>query len=102
VGRNYDEIIKSAHHFISLVPPGEDPEKVTARARAQFGKASGNEVTLENYKERVFTGTPQEVVDHLGAIKDAGIDYFVMYFRNDLTKLDTLQLFAEEVVPHLR
>jgi alkanesulfonate monooxygenase SsuD/methylene tetrahydromethanopterin reductase-like flavin-dependent oxidoreductase (luciferase family) len=102
VGRNYDEIIKSAHHFITLVPPGEDPEKVTARTRAQMSKSSGKEVGLEEYRERVMTGGPQEVVDNLGAIKDAGIDYFVMYFRNDLTKFDTLQLFAEEVIPHLR
>ena len=102
VGRNYDDIIKSAHDFISLVPPGEDPEKVTARVRAQFSKSAGHEVDLEEYKGRVFTGGPQEVVDRLGAIKDAGYDYFVMYFRNDLTRFDTLQLFAEEVMPHLR
>ena len=102
VGRNFDDIIKSAHAFVTLVPPGEDPEKVTARTRAQFGKLSGTEVSLEEYRQRVMTGGPQEVVDYLGAIKDAGYDYFVMYFRNDLTKFDTLQLFAEEVIPHLR
>jgi hypothetical protein len=37
-------------------------------------------------------------LDYLGEIADTGIEYFVMYLRNDLTRLDTLQLFAEEVM----
>jgi alkanesulfonate monooxygenase SsuD/methylene tetrahydromethanopterin reductase-like flavin-dependent oxidoreductase (luciferase family) len=102
VGRDYGEIIKSAHAFLTLVGPGEDPEKVTAPTRAWMGKASGKEVGLDEYRERIMTGGPQEVVDYLGSIKEAGIDYFVMYLRNDLTKFDALQLFAEEVIPHLR
>jgi hypothetical protein len=87
---------------MSLVGPGEDPEQVTAPTRAKMAKASGKEVTLEEYRQRIFTGGPQETVDYLSSLEEAGADYFIFYFRNDLTRLDTLQLFAEEVMGKMR
>jgi F420-dependent oxidoreductase-like protein len=96
VGRDFDSIIKSAHIFMTLLAPGQDPEAVTAPHRKRQGWS------LEEYRQRTFVGTPQETIDYLSALHQAGIDYFVFYFRNDLNRFDTIQLFAEEVLPEFR
>jgi len=96
VGSDYDRLIKSAHVFMSLVGENEDPEEVTAPFRARQGWS------LDEYRQRVFVGSPAQVVEHLSAINQAGIDYFVVYFSNDLTRLDTIQLFADEVMQVMR
>jgi len=44
----------------------------------------------------------KEMVDYFGSLRDTGIEYFVIYFRNDLTRFDTIQLFAEDVMSVLR
>ena len=102
LGRDYGSVLKTAHTFVTLVGPGETPEEASADTRAKMAKSQGREIGLEEYKQRVFTGTPAEVVDYLGEIADTGIEYFVMYLRNDLTRLDALQLFAEEVMGVMR
>jgi len=96
VGRDYDSIIKSAHVFMTLIPPGGDPEEITAPHRKRQGWS------LEEYRQRVFVGTPQETIGYLSSLKEVGIEYFVFYFRNDLTRFDTIQLFAEDVMGVLR
>ena len=96
VGRDYASLIKSAHVFMTLVGANEDPEEATAPFRAVQG------LTLEEYRKRNFVGTPSQAIDFLSEINEAGIDYFVFYFRNDLTRLDTIQLFAEEVMEPMR
>jgi F420-dependent oxidoreductase-like protein len=96
VGRDYDTIIKSAHVFMTVVPQGEDPEQVTEPFRRRSGWS------LEEYRKRNFVGTPTQAVDYLSSLYEAGVEYFVFYFRNDLTRLDTIQLFAEEVMTVMR
>ncbi len=94
IGRDYNDILKTSHSFVTLLEPGQDPEQATAKRR---GKRS-----LEEYRQGTFVGTPSEVVDHYHDLIDAGVEYFVIYFRNDLTRPDTIRLFAQEVMPNLK
>jgi alkanesulfonate monooxygenase SsuD/methylene tetrahydromethanopterin reductase-like flavin-dependent oxidoreductase (luciferase family) len=94
VGRDYDSIIKSAHVFMTLLAPGQDPEAGTERWRRG--------ATLEDYKTRNFVGTPQESIEYFRSLEEAGVEYFVIYFRNDLTRFDTIQMFAQEVMQGMR
>jgi F420-dependent oxidoreductase-like protein len=94
VGRDYNSIIKSSHNFISLIPTGEDPDKVTAPHR--------HGASFEDFSKRTVVGTPQQMIDYFGRLRDTGIEYFVIYFRNDLTRFDTIQMFAEDVMSVLR
>jgi len=96
VGRGYDTIIKSAHVFLTLVPDGQNPEQVTEPFRSRQGWS------LEEYRKRNFVGTPAQAIVYLSSLYEAGIEYFVFYFRNDLTRFDTIQLFAEEVMGPMR
>jgi len=50
-------------------------------------------------------GTPAEVVDKANALKEAGVTHLLgLYFAANSVKelIDQMQLFAEEVVPHLK
>ncbi len=96
LGRDYDSIIKSAHIFMTLVEPSKDPEKTTERWLKLRNR------TFEEFREYAFVGTPPEAVDWLNSLKDAGTQYVIIYFYNDLTHLDTLRLFAEEVLTVFR
>jgi alkanesulfonate monooxygenase SsuD/methylene tetrahydromethanopterin reductase-like flavin-dependent oxidoreductase (luciferase family) len=93
-GRDYAEIIKSSHTFITLLQPGQDPDEGSAKWRR--GKS------LEEFRQGTFVGTSQDTISYLHGLLEAGVEYFVIYFRNDLTNFDTLRQFAAEVMPALR
>lgn len=90
VGRDYDEIRKSVHTSIVLLEPGEDLDAAT--------KARGD-ISLEVIRRSNIVGTPPEVAERLRQLMDVGAEYFIIYFRNRLVQLDTLRLFAREVMP---
>jgi F420-dependent oxidoreductase-like protein len=93
VGRDPTEIVRTMN-FSGLV--GADDDAV-ARAAAQSGQSPdqflGSSMTV--------AGSPQEMVDRLGAYKDLGCGGFLPYFP-DAVWGDSIERFAEEVVPHLR
>jgi alkanesulfonate monooxygenase SsuD/methylene tetrahydromethanopterin reductase-like flavin-dependent oxidoreductase (luciferase family) len=45
-------------------------------------------------------GTPQEIVDRIGALADAGAGYILLAMSS--ISPDTVQQFAEEILPHVR
>ena len=94
VGRDYNTIIKSAHIFITLLEPGQDPEKATEKQRMLRGG-----ISLEEYRTGTFVGTPRQTIEYLHELQSTGLEYLIIYFRNDLTGPDTLRLFAQEVLP---
>ena len=93
LGRDYSTIIKSAHLFLTLLRPGEDPMQATERYRTLRKR------TWDEYRQQTFVGERGATVDWLQSMADAGTEYAILYFYNDLTRLDTLQLFAQEVLP---
>jgi F420-dependent oxidoreductase-like protein len=108
VGRDYGSILKSSEVLTALQLPGQSAEEATARVRAHIARQVGREVSVDEYRAGGFTahppgfaGTPQEAIDLYGRLIDAGVEYFIIYL-NDLHRLDTLQLFAEEVLPAFR
>jgi F420-dependent oxidoreductase-like protein len=96
VGRDYSEVLRTAHIFVTLLEKGQDPEKATDRIRTIRKR------TMEEYRKQVFVGTSQEAVDYLGQMAEAGTEYAIIYFYNDYTRLDTLQQFAKEVLPAVK
>ncbi|MFL5732258.1 MAG: LLM class F420-dependent oxidoreductase [Chloroflexia bacterium] len=92
LGRDYNSILKTAHLFMTLVEPGQDPQEVAEPWLKLRNR------TFEEYSKQTFVGTPQEAVDYFHAVEEAGAEYLVIYFYNDLTRLDTLRLFAQDVL----
>ncbi|MFF4653636.1 LLM class F420-dependent oxidoreductase [Streptomyces sp. NPDC001380] len=93
VGRDYDDILRTATLSVFVAPDESGLERMTAphldgRSRAEL--AAHNAV-----------GTPEQLVETFGALVDAGIQSFVLYFHES-TRLESMRLFAREVMPHLR
>ncbi|CAA9539586.1 MAG: hypothetical protein AVDCRST_MAG73-1788 [uncultured Thermomicrobiales bacterium] len=92
VGRNYDEIIKSAEADVFLLEPGADPEAATALAR-------GHQPYAE-YAAGTIVGDPDTVRAHIQSLVDAGIDYVIVYMPRLAYDQEPLHRFAREVIPH--
>jgi F420-dependent oxidoreductase-like protein len=108
LGRDYNSIIKSAEVFTHLVLPGQTPEQATAKPRRDVSRLVGHEVSLEEFRQgsfrgypQGFIGTPQEAVATFNTLIEAGVEYIIVYLSN-VVHLDTLQAFAEEVLPALK
>jgi F420-dependent oxidoreductase-like protein len=93
LGRDYNSIMKTAHIFMSLVEPGQDPEKVVERWLKLRNR------TFDEFRQYAFVGTPEEVVEYCRRMEEVGTEYLIIYFYNDLTRPDTLRLFAQDVLP---
>jgi alkanesulfonate monooxygenase SsuD/methylene tetrahydromethanopterin reductase-like flavin-dependent oxidoreductase (luciferase family) len=49
-----------------------------------------------------FVGTPEKVIEGLQKYVDAGVEYFMLYFEDDVDDLKSLNLFSEKVIPALK
>jgi F420-dependent oxidoreductase-like protein len=96
LGRNYDEIIKSANANIVFLRPGVDIEEATREVRATYNWS------VEEMQRNAIVGEPAQVVERLAAMKEAGITYFITYFPRIAYDHEPMHIFAEEVAPHLR
>jgi F420-dependent oxidoreductase-like protein len=105
VGRDYNSIIKSAEVFTFLLRPGQNANDVTAKVRRDVSRLAGHDVDLPEFLSAgyrgypsVFVGSPQQCIDVYGKLIDVGVEYIIAYL-GDVVHLDTLQMFAEEVIP---
>jgi F420-dependent oxidoreductase-like protein len=96
VGRDYDTITKS--HSVQVFPilPGDDPEKATEKARAQFG------ASLDQFRSTTFVGTPDEITAYLQQRVDIGFNYFILVIPRLAYDQTPLHIFAEQVIPRFR
>lgn len=95
VGRNYDDIIRSSNANIVFVRPGDDLEQATAAVRATYNWS------LDDLMRNAIVGTPEQVVERLQVLADAGVNYFITYFPRIAYDHTPLHIFAEEVIPHV-
>jgi F420-dependent oxidoreductase-like protein len=89
VGRDYDAIERTASLNVFVAPTRAELERLTAPVSPEE-LAAGNAV-----------GTPDQLVETFAALVDAGIQSFSLYFHEP-AKLETMRLFAAEVLPQLR
>ena len=89
VGRNYDDILRTAEIFVGFADNEAEAERITRRQR---GKAS-----LEEYRQNSLVGTAEYIAEGLHRIADAGAQYFVIYLM-DSYKLEPVQRLAEQVI----
>jgi F420-dependent oxidoreductase-like protein len=109
VGRNYDEILKTALTTVVITEKKEDLASVLSGVQDPS-------VSDEQLDEIILYGTPEEVAVKIEDRMQAGIQYLIVNFKGGLSKpssklrLDTvtnseknsLKLFAEKVVPEFQ
>ena len=91
VGRDYNEIIKSTGFGAHVIGPRDDPKKATAVARG--------DISYEEYSRGKTVGTPEQIAEALQEKIDAGFDYFIMSFPRVAYNQDSMNRFAQEVIP---
>jgi alkanesulfonate monooxygenase SsuD/methylene tetrahydromethanopterin reductase-like flavin-dependent oxidoreductase (luciferase family) len=92
IGRNYNEIEKS---YWGLVSVRKNREEAVSRA-----KLMPTSSTWDNFVKRNAVGRPEDVADFLNLYVDEGIDEFFVYIEDSL-HVETMRLFADEVIPRL-
>jgi F420-dependent oxidoreductase-like protein len=90
VGRNYDDIIKSAEVEVIVIGKGDDVERAIAKARG-----------YESFREGTLVTDASKVAEHLQTLIEAGIDYFIVYIPGVAYDLEPLHRFETEVIPML-
>ncbi len=90
VGRNYDDIVKSAEAEVLVIGKGEDPELARAKARG-----------YEGFREGTLIADADTVAQYLRTLIAAGIDYFIIYIPGVAYDLEPLHRFETEVIPQL-
>jgi F420-dependent oxidoreductase-like protein len=96
VGRDFNEITKSASLDAYVLGPNQQPPE------GAIERAFGNTRTLEHYRTHSFMGTAQQLLDKLGAMQEAGVQYFIFYVPGAAYDLEPLQRLAEDVVAKMR
>jgi F420-dependent oxidoreductase-like protein len=91
VGRDYNQIIKSTGFSAHVIGTGEDAEKATAVARGA--------TSYEEYARGRVIGTPDQIAEALQEKIDLGFDYFILSFPRVAYDQETMNRFAQEVIP---
>jgi F420-dependent oxidoreductase-like protein len=90
VGRNYDDIVKSAEAEVLVIGKGDDAERARARARG-----------YEGFREGTLVADADTVALHLRTLIEVGIDYFIIYIPGVAYDQEPLHRFETEVIPQL-
>jgi F420-dependent oxidoreductase-like protein len=91
VGRNFDDIVCSTGLSTHPIGPNDDPVQATAAARG--------EKSFEEYVKGTIVATPEEIRERAQAKMDLGFNYFIMSFPRVAYTQETMNRFAEDVIP---
>jgi len=89
--RNYDDIVRSTGLSAHPIGPNDDPATATASARG--------DKSFEEYAKNTIVGTPEQIREEAQAKIDLGFNYFLMNFPRVAYDQETMNRFAEEVIP---
>ena len=84
VGRNYDEIIRSAELDAIIVNEGDDADEIRKNLLFDY----------------TIVGKAEEIRAYVQRLIDAGIDYIIVYLPGVATNLDLIGQFEDEVIAH--
>ncbi len=92
LGRNYDEIVRSSSVDLVLLESERQAEQQTAPWRGRQSHA--------DFIRNKIVGTPDQIVERLQPIVDAGINYILVYIPGVAYDVEPVQRFARDVLPH--
>jgi alkanesulfonate monooxygenase SsuD/methylene tetrahydromethanopterin reductase-like flavin-dependent oxidoreductase (luciferase family) len=102
VGRDFDEITRSANFNIVCAETEAGVEEKISWLEARMGEHVSEEKAAE--QARLYhhaSGTPEQVVTRLKEWEALGLAYAIIYFPDPAYDTSSLDLFAREVIPSL-
>jgi F420-dependent oxidoreductase-like protein len=104
VGTDFDAIVRSANYNVAI---GRDEAEVADRLAAIKARLLPHvgeeraEGALSAVRGLPACGTPEQIVENLTALRDAGMTYGIFYFPEAAYDRSGIELFEREVVPAL-
>ena len=104
VGTDFDRIVRSSNYNTFI---GRDEKEVAARRQAYIDRvrphlsAAQLAGQLGSFDGLPGTGTPEQIVENLQALKKLGMTYAIIYMPDLAYDLSGLELFEQEVIPAL-
>ncbi|WP_448074097.1 LLM class F420-dependent oxidoreductase [Georgenia yuyongxinii] len=105
VGTDFEQITRSANYNVTI---GRDEREVAAKLESLVARLSPHmsaddvEQQVRGYKDLPAYGTPEQIVEKLTTLREAGMTYGVFYFPDAAYGTESIELFEREVVPALR
>ena len=105
VGTDFDAIVRSANYNVAI---GGTEAEVSDRLQQLVDRITpivGPEKArsaLSAFEGLPAVGTPEQIVEKLSALQDAGMSYGIFYFPEAAYDRSGIELFEREVVPALR
>jgi F420-dependent oxidoreductase-like protein len=106
LGTDFSAITRSANYNVMIGSTEAEVEegirRLEERLRPYLGDAKAAEFANEYRRpEALAVGTPEQIVERLTDMQGRGLDYGIFYFPNAAFELDAVELFENEVMPHL-
>ena len=104
VGRDYEEITRTTNFNIAIGETDADVKRRLEWYKEHFSPVVDrvDAMVERNYlKGGGMAGTPEQLVERLKEWEEAGMGYAILYFQEAAYDRSGLELFAEQVLPHL-
>jgi F420-dependent oxidoreductase-like protein len=105
VGTDFDAIVRSSNYNVTIGETEADVEKrlqsTVERVQPYVG-AEAIQRVISQYRDSAAFGTPAQLVERLGALRDAGMTYGIFNFAEAAYDRSGIELFEREVLPALR
>ncbi|MCJ1699072.1 LLM class F420-dependent oxidoreductase [Rathayibacter festucae] len=106
LGTDYAAITRSSNYNVMIAETEAEVEKGLQRLEERVTPALGAEAAaafVAEYRspDALAVGTPAQIVDRLGDMRERGMDYAITYFPDAAYDRSGLELFERDVVPHL-
>ena len=105
VGRDFDEIVRSANYNVVIGRDEAEVEERLAWIRDHYTAAGMPadvvDSTVRQFETGPLVGTPEQVVETLVDLESRGMTYAITYFVEQAYDLSGVELFEREVMPAL-
>ena len=102
VGRDFDEIVRSANFNILCRETDAEVKEGLAWLRSHFAEALPEHLVERGMRNVTkWAGTPDQIIERLQPWKDAGLGYMICYVAEAAYDRSGLELIAREVAPNL-
>ncbi|MEU0538767.1 LLM class F420-dependent oxidoreductase [Nocardia sp. NPDC005978] len=106
VGTDFDAITRSSNFNVAIAETEAEVEDRLAALEARLTPFTGAEAAkaqIDNiFRGSAAVGTPEQVIENLGKVKDLGLAYTILNFPESAYDTSGIELFEKEVIPALR
>ena len=105
VGTDFDAIVRSSNFNVAIGETEAEVEKrlqdIVTRVEPYAGAEAAQKLQGQ-FRDSPACGTPAQLVERLGALREAGMTYGIFNFSEAAYDRSGIELFEREVVPALR